>query len=249
MVASPDFDVSTVRTNNTGSNSVRISINDDMLRADNVRVDMLMENAFNIRRDQILGLPHWATVNHYDITAKVVDMTPDQRKGLNREQRQAMLQKLLSERFHVKAHVETRTLPLLELVIAKDGIKFPEFKQPAESDADPKPEPGKFDPRRGGSMSVNNNELTGTGITMGSLVTFLAGQTHMPVMDKTGLTGKYNVHLKWQREEEGPQSGLHDDTLPTIYSALTEQLGLKLESGKGPVDVLVVDHIDAPEEN
>ena len=237
-VASPDFDVSTVKTNNTGSGSIRVSIDDDVLRATNVMVDMLMEDAYDIRRDQILGLPHWATVNHYDITAKVVEMSPEQRKGLNREQRQAMMQKLLLERFGLKTHVETRTLPLMELVISKDGIKFPAFKKPAEGEKD-----------TGGSMNTHNGDMTATGVEMKALANFLAGQTHMPVLDKTGLEGLYTFHLKWQREEEGPQSGLRDDTLSNIYSAITEQLGLKLVSAKGPVNVLVVDHIDLPEEN
>lgn len=238
VVAAPDFDVSTVKTNNTGLNSIHVSIDDDVLRATNVMIDMLMEQAYDIRRDQIVGLPHWATVNHYDITAKVVDMSAEQRKGLTREQRQAMMQKLLVERFGVKTHVETRTLPLMELVVAKDGIKFSEFKKPAEGEKD-----------TGGSMNTHNGDMTATGVEIQALANFLAGQTHMPVLDKTGLKGLYNFHLKWQREEEGAQSGLHDETLPTIYSALTEQLGLKLASAKGPVDVLVVDHIDVPEEN
>lgn len=84
---------------------------------------------------------------------------------------------------------------------------------------------------------------------MDRLTPFLAQQTHMPVIDKTGLKGTYNFHLKWQREEEEPSSGMHDQTFPTIYAALPEQLGLKLESGKGPVDVLVIDHIEQPGDN
>jgi uncharacterized protein (TIGR03435 family) len=71
----------------------------------------------------------------------------------------------------------------------------------------------------------------------------------MPVVDKTCLKGIYNFHVKWQREEEGPSSGLHDQALPTIYAALPEQLGLKLVSDKGPVDVLVVGHIEQPSGN
>jgi uncharacterized protein (TIGR03435 family) len=71
----------------------------------------------------------------------------------------------------------------------------------------------------------------------------------MPVVDKTDLKGTYNFDLKWQREQEGPGTGLHDQALPTIYAALPEQLGLKLESGKGPVDVLVVDQVERPTDN
>jgi uncharacterized protein (TIGR03435 family) len=98
-------------------------------------------------------------------------------------------------------------------------------------------------------MNVNNDEMTAIGVPMGTLVRFLASQTHMPVVDETGLKGNYNFNMKWQREEEGPSSGLHDQALPPIYAALPEQLGLKLESGKGPVNVLVVDSIEQPGEN
>lgn len=247
QVVPPDYDVSTVKSNNTGSHSIRVSIDDGLLRADNAQVKMLMEMAFDIRQDQILNLPHWAEVNHYDITAKVVEMTKEQQKALNKEQRQAMMQKLLKERFHLEAHVEERTLPILELVVAKEGIKFQEFHKPAEDETPA--EPGKPDPKRGGFMNMSNNSLSATGLPMDSLAKALSSMTHMPVTDKTGLTGLYSFTVKYQREEEGPQSGLRDDSLPTIYTALQEQLGLRLEKSKGPVKVLVVDRIEQPEEN
>lgn len=237
-VAGPDFGVATVKVNDTGSGSTHISINDDLLQATNVRLDSMLEIAFDIRRDQIVGLPHWAQVNHYDIVAKVVDMTPQQLRGLSDSQRRAMLQQLLEQRFELKTHVESRTLPLLKLVVDKGGIKFAEWQKPAEGQADKK-----------GSMSVSNEVMTAIGVPMGTLVRFLASQTHMPVVDETGLKGNYNFNMKWQREEQGPDSGLHDQGLPTIYAALPEQLGLKLESGKGPVNVLVVDHIEEPTDN
>lgn len=237
-LSGPDFGVATVKVNDTGSGSTRISINDDLLQVTNVRLDSMLEIAFDIRRDQVVGLPHWAQVDHYDIVAKVVDMTPEQLRGLSDQQRRAMLQQLLAQRFHLKTHIESRTLPLLKLTVDKGGIKFTEWQKPAEGQADKK-----------GSMSVNNDVMTAIGVPMGNLVRFLASQTHMPVVDETGLKGNYNFNLKWQREEEGPASGLHDQSLPTIYAALPEQLGLKLESAKGPVDVLVVDHIEEPTEN
>jgi len=234
----PNYDVSTVRVNNTGSSSSRLSIHDDLLQATNLQVEVLLEGAFDIRRDQIVGLPHWAQVERYDIAAKVVDMDAQQLRGLSQEQRRAMLQHLLVQWFHLQTHVETRTLPLLKLTVAKEGIKFTEWQKPADDQNNTK-----------GSMNVNNEEMTATGVQMVSLVRFLSSLTRMPVVDETGLKGAYNLHLKWQREEEGQASGLHDQGLPTIYAALTEQLGLKLASGKGPVNVLVVDDIEQPSEN
>lgn len=234
----PDFGVATVKPNDTGSGSTRISINDDLFQATNIRLDMALEVAFDIRRDQIVGLPHWAQVNHYDITAKVVDMTPEQLRGLSDTQRRAMLQSLLEQRFHLKSHIESRTLPLLKLTVDKGGIKFTEYQKPPEDQDDKK-----------GNMTVNNEVMTATGIPMSSLVRFLSSQTHMPVVDETGLKGNYNFSMKWQRDDQGSDAGLHDQGLPTLYAALPEQLGLKLESGKGPVDVLVVDNIDQPSGN
>lgn len=237
-VAGPEFGVATVKVNDTGSRSIRLSITDDLLRASNIQLDSLIETAFEIRRDQIVGLPHWAQVTHYDVVAKVVDMTPEQLHGLSGDQRREMLQGLLKQRFHLQTHIESRTLPLLRLVVDKGGIKFAEWHKSSEGQEDKK-----------GSISVNNDIMTAIGVPIGSLIRFLASQTHMPVVDGTGLKGNYNFNMKWQREEQGTDSGLHDQTLPTIYAALPEQLGLKLESGKGPVDVLVVDHIEQPTQN
>lgn len=234
----PDYEVATVKVNNTGSGSIHVSIRDDILQATNVPLASLLEVAFDIRRDQVIGLPHWAQVDHYDIVAKVVDMDAQQLRGLSGDQRRVMLQHLLEQRFRLQTHVETRILSLLELSVAKEGIKFTEWQKP----------PDEQDQKKG-SLNVNNEEMTAIGVPMESLVRFLSSTTHMPVVDKTGLKGAYNLHLKWQREEEGQSSGLHDQALPTIYAALPEQLGLKLESGKGPVQVLVVDHIEQPVEN
>lgn len=236
--SAPEFDVSTVKVNNTGSGSSRLSIRDDTLLATNMPINSLMEAAYDIRRDQIIGLPRWAEDGRYDVVAKMVDFDPQLMKGLSHEQREAMLQHLLEQRFHLQTHKEKRTLPLLNLVVVKDGIKFSEWQKPAEGEPD-----------NAGRVSARNDDLTATGVTMQALIRFLSGQTHMPIVDETGLTGKYNFHLKWQRAEEGQQSGLHDESLPDIYAALPEQLGLKLESGKGPVEVLVVDHIEPPVEN
>ena len=231
-----DYDVAAIKINNTGSGSTHIDISGGILQMTNVPLGGMLENAFDIHGDQILGLPHWAQVDRYDIAAKVVDMDPHEH--ISGDQQRVMLQHLLDRRFRLQAHIEKRTLPLLDLVVAKGGIKFDEWKKPAEGEKSNK-----------GSMNSINYELTAIGVPMDRLTRFIATQTRTPVADKTGLKGIYSFHLKWQREEEGPASGLHDQALPTIYAALPEQLGLKLESGKGPVDVLVVDHIEQPSEN
>lgn len=236
--AVPDYDVATVKVNNTGSGSIHLNISDDVLQWTNVQLPSLLEIAFDVRPDQIMGLPHWAQVEHYDVVAKVVDIDPQKTRNLSDAQQRVMLQHLLEQRFHLRTHLETRTLPLLKLVVAKQGIKFAEWHKPADGEDDKR-----------GSMRGRNGDLAATGVPMESLVRFLSSTTHMPVVDETSLKGIYDFHIKWVSEEEGQASGLHDQALPTIYAALPEELGLKLESGKGPVKVLVIDNIEQPSEN
>jgi bla regulator protein BlaR1 len=230
----PEYDVSTIKPNNTGSGSIHVSMNDDILQTTNVQLKELLEMAFDVRQDSIFGLPHTLEASHYDIVAKVVDADPKVLEKLTREQRSDMVRHLLEDRFQLKWHREVRTLPVLDLVVIKSGSKLTPSATQNGDDT---------------SVNTNNTTMTAKHISMNSLAEFLANQTHNPVIDKTGLTEKYDLQLKWRREEQGPQSGLTDDPLPTLYTAIQEQLGLKLEAGKGPVNVLVIDQIAEPTEN
>ena len=235
--AAIEYDVATVRVNNTGSGSSHLSIDRDTLLATNVKVTTLLEAAYDIRPDEIVGLPHWAQVDRYDLAAKVVNADPQQIRTVSDDQERVMLQHLLEARFHLRTHIESRVLPLMELIVDKGGIKFTEWQEPSNDQH-----------QRKGSMNEHNGDMTATGVPMGFLAQFLSRLTHMPVVDETGLKGIYSFHLKWQREE-GQDSGLHDQPVPTIYEALPEQMGLKLESGKGPVNVLVIDNSEQPGDN
>jgi uncharacterized protein (TIGR03435 family) len=236
----PVFDVSTIKPNNSGSGSMSISTNLGIFTTTNVSIKMLLTNAFGIRDEFISGLPGWAGSAHYDIVAKVVDADPDAMMHLSKEQRQKMMQQLLADRFHLKTHIETKELPVFDLVMAKGGIKFHEFDHNNPN-------------AKQGNMTVNNTasnaEMTANGMPMESLAKMLEGEVQRNVIDKTSLTGKYDLHLKWRSEEDGPDNGSGDDQAPSLFTALQEELGLKLESSKGPVDTLVVDHIEAPSEN
>ncbi len=230
------YDVSTIKPNNTGSGSVRISINDETLYATNVTVKMMLENSFGVRQDIIYGLPGWAGSNHYDIVAKISDADAAALRNLTRDDRKKMMMQLIADRFQLKSHIEVKELPTFDLVVAKGGIKFQETPKNAPDD-------------KRGSMNVNNTEMTAYGVEMESLTKMLEGRVDRNVVDKTGLKGNYDLHLKWRREEDGPTAGITDDPAPPIYTALQEQLGLKLQPSKGPVDTLVVDHIEEPTEN
>jgi uncharacterized protein (TIGR03435 family) len=163
-----------------------------------------------------------------------------------KEQRQAMLAAMLEERFHVKVHVEVKELPVYDLVVTKDGPKFKE--SPPEPAADPET-PKK--PSDRGNMSVNshngNSELTTNAVPMLDLVSSLSNMVDRTVIDKTGLKGEYDIHLKYT-SENAPQP-LPDDAPPVLFTAIQEQLGLKLVASKGPVNTLVVDHVEQPTEN
>jgi uncharacterized protein (TIGR03435 family) len=229
------YDVSTIKPNNTGSGSVRISINDETLYATNVTVKMMLQNSFGIRQDIIYGLPSWAGSKHYDIVAKISDADAAALKDLTRDDRKKMMLQLIGERFQLKSHIEVKELPTFDLVIAKGGPKFQEISKDTPDD-------------KRGNMNVNNTEMTAYGVQMESLTKMLEGRVERNVVDKTGMTGNYDLHLKWHRED-GPTAGTTDDPAPSIYTALQEQLGLKLQPSKGPVDTLVIDHIEEPTEN
>jgi bla regulator protein BlaR1 len=228
------YDVSTVKPNETGSGTISISTSNETFYGTNVTLKMMVENAYGIRQQIIFGLPSWAESKHFDIIAKVSDVDKDALKNLTREERQQMLQQFLADRFHLKAHIEMKDLPTYDLVVAKGGIKFKEVAKDAPDD--------KRD-----SMSVNNTVLTAYGVPMESLTKMLEGPTERDVIDKTGLTGSYDLNLKWRRDQDTPSA--EDDAVPGLFAALEEQLGLKLQSSRGPTKTLVVDHIETATEN
>ena len=233
----PAYDVATIKPNKTLSGSVSVSVNDATFKATNVSVKMLLQEAYGIKQELISGLPGWCESARYDIYAKVLDADPALVNNLKRPERRGMLRKLLDERFQIKSHVEIKTLPVFELTVMSGGVKFKPFT-PAKPDDE------------GGDMSMNgqnhNLSMTARGIPMSDLADALSDQIDRTVIDKSGLSGKYDMQLKWLRDD-APAGG--DDAAPTIYTALQEQLGLKLVSSKGPVNTLVIDSISQPTEN
>jgi bla regulator protein blaR1 len=196
--------------------------------------------------------------DHFDIQAKVAPEDAPKLDKLKRGERMEMLQPLLEDRFNLKFHHETREMPVYMLVVAKGGSKLKEASpEGAVPDGGP--------PRRGMMMSPGSLEANGAQIDM--LAHALSGQVGRTVIDKTGLTGKYDFDLHFTPQNmppgmgpgpgPGPTGGSPgadappppDTSGPDLLTALQEQLGLKLESEKGPVDVIVIDHIDKPSEN
>ncbi|MGD0912440.1 MAG: TIGR03435 family protein [Terracidiphilus sp.] len=197
-------------------------------------------NAFPIvMPDQLVGLPPWADSDYYEVDAKMDEETAAAYKKLPRDQgRQVwhqMMQDLLADRFQLKFHKETRELPIYNLVVAKAGLKI---------EATPE---GK-----GNGYSMGGGKLSGTGIALDSLAFSLSNEVGRMIVNKTGLTGGYNIDLKWQPDAMAAgssNSSSADPPLPDLFTALQEQLGLKLEAAKGPVDVYVIDQVEKPSEN
>jgi uncharacterized protein (TIGR03435 family) len=155
-------------------------------------------------------------------------------------------------------HTETKTLPVYELMIAKEGSKL---KEATPGDTYTNGIKGPDGVAHGGMMRMGRGEVTGQALPVESLVNMLSRQLQRTVIDKTGLTAKYDFTLQWTEEGPTPMfkgsdggsqqraDAAPDATGPSIFTALQEQLGLRLQPAKGPVETLVVDHVEMPSEN
>ena len=189
----------------------------------------LVTNAYGVKYDQVSGGPSWIKSNHYDITAKAVG-----EGTLTAEEARRMMQALLADRFQLKIHRETKEVPTYALVVGKGGPKL----KPSSADA-----PGS-NFVRGTAAGLMHMEATRG--TMERLATQLAGTAGRPVIDKTGLSGYYAFTLDWTPENRISDG---DADTATIFTAVQEQLGLKLEPTTGPLEMLIIDRAEKPSEN
>jgi uncharacterized protein (TIGR03435 family) len=260
-----EYEVASIKPNKSGTNMVRLMLSPDGLSATNGTLQMLIHVAYGAEDNQISGGPSWLNSDHYDMEAKMDSATADALHKLSEDQgrleRQRMLQALLADRFKLTIHRETKELPVYMLVIAKNGPKIQEAKP---GDTYPNGFKGP-DGRAGAGMFFmdGRGSVTGQGIPIENLARLLSQQLGRKVEDKTALTGKYDFTLKWTPDESqgamfkgpgpGPQGAASppppDASGPSIFTALQEQLGLKLESQKGPVEILVIDHAEQPSGN
>ena len=231
------YDVVVIRPNVTGSCSSHVSMHPGSLMATNVALKDLLVSAFGLQTaEQLIGLPGWVNGVHYDITAKVDAETAAKLQAMDHKQShttgEEAEQILLAERFGLKAHLEKRELPEYALVQAKGGSKL----LPGD----------ELGPKAGG-VHTSSHTLKAEAVRLEELTAFLAEQTHRPVVDQTGLTGKFDLALVWT--PDGAPVPATELATPGLFTAVQEQMGLKLESIKGPADVLVVDAIAPPTEN
>ena len=240
----PEFDVVSVRENKGDSHMMQWRYTDDGIIITNLSLKNLIASAYNIKQYLISGGPSWVDSSGFDIQAKVAPEDVASFKKLRLAQRGLLLRKLLVERFHLAAHTETKTLPVYDLVVASGGPKL----KAAAPDPPPSPDADPSDhPKPRGMISIGPGMITLDDVPLSVLTNQLGYALDRTIIDKTGLTGKYDLSLKW-RPDNQPDSGSSDE-LPDLFTAVQEQLGLKLEPSKGPVETLVVDHVEMPSAN
>jgi uncharacterized protein (TIGR03435 family) len=249
QTAAPAYDVVSIKPNKSNSGGMSLTGVTAIFQAKNITVENLVWSSYNLTSENLIyGLPGWARSDHFDVDAKMADPDMKQIERLTVDQRRGMLLAILKDRFHFQAHLETKILPVYDLVIAKGG---PKFTEDSESNKELAASLAKRNLINGGMM-MNDGELAAGNTPMSTLTYSLTSEVGRTVVDKTGLTGTYNIELKWTPEREGHSDSGQDDTqgsASSIFTAVEEQLGLKLQPSKGPVQTVVVDHVELPTEN
>ncbi|MGI4758583.1 MAG: TIGR03435 family protein [Janthinobacterium lividum] len=240
----PAYDVSSVKPHDPTDQSMSWRSDTDGFRASNVDLRNAISSAWDLRPDQVVGEPSWVEETRWDIVGKSTELTSDELKKITPEQQNHMMQQLLVERFHLKAHLETRTGPVFHLVPAKSGVKLTPIAMTAEEIANGKVSGTRLSVRGGQAV-----EMVGKNAPLSLLIKNLALNLHRTVLDNTGLPSNtsYDFSLRWARDV-GLGAATDTDALP-LPAALEDQLGLHVEAARGPVQKLVVDHVDRPAAN
>ena len=265
---SPRFEVASVKpVTTTDPRLIGISPRPGgRLHAENAPLRLLMQNAYGVQTYQISGGPGWVQSDGYDIEAKGD-------ANASRAQVFLMLRSLLVDRFQLKIHHETKELPVYTLTVAKNGPKLPQPKEGSCITIDtsaplpPPPAPGQAPTIPCGSpmvmMRPSGLQMQGGKVPMAEFIRVLSMLMGRPILDKTGYTQAFDVGLEFTPDETtaglprgggpgdagNPAPAADPSAPPSIFAAIQEQLGLKLESTKGPVDVLVIDRVERPTGN
>jgi uncharacterized protein (TIGR03435 family) len=250
----PNFEVVSIKPAKPNNTQPIIQPTDNGIRASGVTLSDLVRTAYYdtlLLDKHIAGSPAWTDSERFDIQAKVDDGTAQQLIKLSRDQRAlrlyAMLRPLLADRFKLTIHKEIKDGPAFFLVIAKSG---------------PKMKPGTpVDGFHSGTLRPTGTTATAQDVSIDLLISLLRQHADRPIIDKTGLTGRYDFKLDWSSDETStpilPTSPDHPDEeqarpaeiASAIFNALERQLGLKLEPAKAPRTIIVIDHVDKPTEN
>lgn len=212
------FEAASIKLNTSGSGSSGSRGNRTQVLFTNVPLRRLILRAYGIQDFELVG-PDWMANVKFDIAAKY---PPGEATN---DQRNLMLQTLLAQEFHLAVHRETKEMSAYALVVAKNGPKLEASKEV------------------GDSTNTNRGRFEDSAVSMAGLARQLAQQLEHPVVDKTGLTGVYTLKLEWTPDEQ-PGSSAEPALGPSIFTALQDQLGLKLQTQKLPVEIIVVDRVD-----
>jgi uncharacterized protein (TIGR03435 family) len=230
----PEFEVATIKPHPAGDRNSSMGGPPGRYEAKNVNVKQLVVEAFNVPPDQVSGGPPWLESQRFDISAKISDTRWDEIKGLDSFHRNQainlMLQPLLKERFGLAITHQPKELMVYALTVARGGAKLRVAGAPEPADT-------------GSRVSMMAMEQKDAPIT--ALADFLSGHFRRTVLDRTGLTGKYDINF---------HVGIPDDNSPderdlAVFRALEDQLGLRLVSRKEVVDTIVIEHLEQPSEN
>jgi uncharacterized protein (TIGR03435 family) len=248
------FDVVSVKLNKSGPGNINIysPTGGDGMNLTNVALPDIVAYAYGIQSfDLLSGLPDWAESDRYDIQAKVADSDVAKFRSLNEAQRKLMIQALMTDRFKLKTHREPKSVEVYALIVAKNGPKMTEVK-PGDPHPNGLKEPDGT-PIRGPSLNgTGPGEETAQEVSMEFFAGSLSGIAGRQVIDKTGLKGAYDFKLKFSRDQHSAQTDSDAEATtsgPSIFTALQEQLGLKLEPQKLSIPVLVIDHVERPLDN
>lgn len=261
------FEVASVRPNELGAQSFVLGFRNGRFTARYHTVKALIRAAYRLTDAQLFGAPTWLDVDRFDVLATAPG-NPDSGRGTLPSDVLTMLRSLLGERFQLRARIETREYPLFALVLARHDGSLGRGLRRRTVPCTPRAvgELGElFGPlpatRTQCGGRTDRGLLLSTGGTIGDLVWALSRPELVPgigrlVVDRTGLTGTFDIDLRWtpdsallDRSQSAALSSSLDSNEPPLFTAIQEQLGLKLERTKGPVDVLVIDHVERPTPN
>jgi uncharacterized protein (TIGR03435 family) len=241
------FEVATIKPA-VDSKYSNINFNGQHFSAKNMPLRAVLQVAYDLNfESQIVNAPGWVESVRFDIDAKEDEATARKQAALPRdlavEAYRPLIQALLADRFSLKVHHESREFPVLALVAAKGGAKLTPSNDAAAAEPD-NAKPASSQSWQG--LHNKNGAIEGRSVTLGMLASALGWRPEAAgrmVVDQTGLTGKYDFTLTWAPE------GMPNADGPSLFTALQEQLGLKLEPTKAPVDILVIDHVEMPSAN
>lgn len=276
LLASARFEVASIKPLKPGANTrfanIRTKPTDPRFYAGGLNIRMVLHSAYGIEDAQIVGGPAWIQSERFDIEAIAPDsvaaglrkLSPDQAKLV----KQRMLQALLADRFKLKVRQETRVLPVYLLVVAKHGPKLEPAQSAGAGSTGAASHGNKMQPMHFVQPQPGETAMFAASSPMSSLAAFLSGTLGRPVLDRTGITGRYRFVLHWMpgpgecgvfgcggrsgagiMGEKPEAPGAAAPSGPSVFTAIEQQLGLDLKRGKGPVQVLVIDHIEPPTPN